>query len=305
MCLYPRLVRNPRYKNKEPDDIRKTYVPVPCGECQECRTKKATEWRVRLGAELNTNQTIKFVTLTFNEESLEKMNLGGPNDIASVAIKCFLDRWYQKHKKALKHWLITELGHKNTERLHLHGFLWTNESNEEIEKRWRYGFVRIGEYVNEKSINYMVKYITKIDQDHKDFKGKIFCSKGIGRNKITEHLKYTHRYKAGDTTETIRSGKGYKTGIPTYYRMKIWSEEEREKLWMEKIDKKTRWVGGEKIDISTMEGWKEYHKCLEYYQRKSERNGYRRPEWNAKKYDKKLAKINNFTENCDIETKQP
>ena len=31
-----------------------------------------------------------------------------------------------------------------------------------------------------KTINYIVKYITKMDVDHKGYKGKILCSKGIG-----------------------------------------------------------------------------------------------------------------------------
>ena len=38
--------------------------------------------------------------------------------------------------------------------------------------------------------------------------------------------------------------------MPIYYRNKIYSEEEREKLWIQKLNSNTRYILGEKIDIS-------------------------------------------------------
>ena len=81
MCLYPRLIKNPKYKaNKKnggvvtpPSDYRIRYVPAGCGVCMECMKKKAREWQVRLSEEIKERADGRFITLTFNNESYEKI----------------------------------------------------------------------------------------------------------------------------------------------------------------------------------------------------------------------------------------
>lgn len=92
----------------------------------------------------------------------------------------------EKHRKPLKHWLITEMGHDNTKRIHLHGIIWTELTEEQFEKEWGYGWVFFGYEVNERTINYIIKYITKKDEDNPEFNGKIFTSKRIGINYINK-----------------------------------------------------------------------------------------------------------------------
>ena len=58
-----------------------------------------------------------------------------------------------------------------------------------------------------------------------------------------------------------------------YYRNKIYTEEEREKLWLEKLDKEERWVCGEKVSIKGNE-YEEYNKLRDWYREKSKRLGY-------------------------------
>lgn len=82
--------------------------------------------------------------------------------------------------KSIKHWFITELGHEKTERLHLHGIVWGIGTDKLITNKWNYGITFTGFFVNEKTIQYITKYMTKIDEKHKDFIGKVLCSKGIG-----------------------------------------------------------------------------------------------------------------------------
>lgn len=189
MCLFPRILRNPKYKpNKKnggnvpiPTDKRVLYVPIGCGECIECRQQKANEWRIRLNEELRRNKGY-FVTLTFSEEALTTLSdkvteaqygeVATDNDIATYAVRHFLERWRKTTKRSVKHWLITELGHEGTERIHLHGILFTNNI-ELLKKTWSYGWADIGSYCNLRTINYIVKYVTKIDNDHKEFKSKI------------------------------------------------------------------------------------------------------------------------------------
>ena len=146
MCLYPKLLKNRKYiKNKKNggeipplDDERKRYVPVGCGKCMECRNMKAREWSVRLQEEIRTDKRGKFITMSFDDETLVKIGeeikgLDGydlENQIATIATRRFLERWRKEVKKSVKHWLVTELGQKSTERIHIHGILWTEKSNE-------------------------------------------------------------------------------------------------------------------------------------------------------------------------------
>ena len=81
MCLYPTLIINPKYKPNKKNgghvppvsDERIKYVPIGCGKCEECRKQKAGEWFIRLSEELRHNkEKCRFITLTFNNESLTK-----------------------------------------------------------------------------------------------------------------------------------------------------------------------------------------------------------------------------------------
>lgn len=310
MCLYPRLRKNPKYqKNKKNGgnippvtDKRVLWVPIGCGKCYECMKKKSREWQIRLQEEIRTDNTGKFVTLTFSPESLSKLRtlaieeIGKlerkdaikkitDNEAARIGVRRFLERWRKKYKKSVKHWLVTELGHNGTERIHLHGIIFTKQEKEEIERIWSYGMIWIGQFVNERTINYIIKYIHKVDLDHKEYVPKVLTSGGIGKNYINRSDSELNKYKE-NTDETYKFRNGSKSMLPIYYRNKIYTEEIREKLWIEKLDKNIRWVGGEKIDIS--EGEEEYLKLLEYYQQKNERLGYATSEtsWKVEKYMK-------------------
>ena len=47
-----------------------------------------------------------------------------------------------------------------------------------------------GSYVNEKTINYVSKYMTKKDEDNPDYIGIVLCSKGLGANYAKENQLY-------------------------------------------------------------------------------------------------------------------
>ena len=177
MCLYPKKVLNRKYLPNRKNggivpaisDENLRFVEIPCGNCMECMKKKSREWTVRLSEELKYNPNAYFITLTFNEESYNMLmnclirtgnyDHSEINEIARLAVRRFLERYRKTHKKSIRHWLITELGHEGTERLHLHGIIWTNHIDE-IAWFWNYGFIWKGEYTNQQTINYIVKYVS-------------------------------------------------------------------------------------------------------------------------------------------------
>jgi len=266
MCLYPKLIQNRKYlPNKKNGGIapqwkddRTLFVPVGCGKCIECMKQKSREWAVRLQEDIRQYNNGKFVTLSFSDDSLNKLEeeltqeykLTGytlDNAVAKLAVRRFLERWRKKHKKSIRHWLITELGQTNTERLHIHGILFTDEL-EDINKIWKYGNVWIGSYVNEKTINYIVKYLYKTDTKHKYYTPIILCSKGIGSGYFNRSDYKINKYNNEKTNEMYTTKSGVKLPLPKYYRNKIYSDDEKESLWINLLNKEKRYVLGLEID---------------------------------------------------------
>lgn len=328
MCLYPKIIKNPKYKKNKKNggiipaisDERVLYVPIGCGNCIECCKQKARSWQVRLLEDLKENKNGIFVTLTFNNESIKNLwteirketSLEGyniDNAIATLAVRRFLERWRKEHKKSLRHWLVTELGHNGTENIHLHGIVYTNEDAEKITKHWQYGYVwkgseengKIKNYVNERTVNYIIKYVTKKDEKHKEYKPIILTSAGIGSNYTKGMIDWkNNKYNGKETKEYYKTKAGYKIALPNYWKNKIYTEEEKEKLWIQKIEKQERWVCGERIDISN--GDEEYYKLLAYHRRINKKLGYGDDEknWDRIKYEKERrnAKILERIENA-------
>lgn len=301
MCLYPKLVKNPKYfKNGKPrpnyafvTDHRVDWVPIGCGKCIECRKQKANEWRVRLQEELKNSPDATFVTLTFRDEVLDEFEEIEANEVCARAVELFRKRYQKQYGKALRRWLIVELGHPkksgehlNTERVHMHGLIWFKGTKEEFEQVWQYGYVHFGEYVNLETINYIVKYVTKTDADHPQFLGRIFASPGIGKGYNKTFAAEKNRYRGKNTDETYRLSNGSRVALPVYYRNSVYTDKQKEQLWLHKLDKMERFVRGEKIDISTPEGQNEYYNALRYRQKENEMLGYPKNPWNVQKYAK-------------------
>ena len=275
MCLYPKLIRNPKYKVNQKNggnvpaisDQRVTYVPIGCQKCMECRKQKRTQWQIRLSEDIKEHRNGHFVTLTFSNESYTQLyNIAADkypkdesydrgNRIATIATRRFLERWRKEYGQSIRHWLVTELGTTRYEHLHLHGILYTDHKDQ-ISKIWQYGFVFIGNYVSEKTINYITKYILKADEKHPNYNPILLTSSGIGK-RYTEQPEgnwLSNKFKETETNERYRTQQGTKLNLPIYYRNKIYTEEQREKLWIEMLNKQERYVKGERVAVDTEKG---------------------------------------------------
>jgi hypothetical protein len=308
-------------------DNRTLYVPKKCGKCMECRKQISRDWKARLTEEIKETQEMTFVTLTFSTEALIELNqvvqadtknelfilkhftadikskekqerriknkqegYGLDNEICTLAVRRFTERWRRDTGKTIKHWLITELGNKQYEHVHLHGLIYSKDI-ERIRKKWQYGFIYGGKYVNERTINYIVKYVYKTDAKHKYYTPIILNSKGIGASYIKRNIDIqNNKYNGEKTNETYKTRSGHKIGLPTYYRNKIYTDEQKEQLWINKLNKNERYVDGQKIDISN--GEEEYYNALKAAQAKSKALGYENDEtnWKRKYYEEERRK---------------
>lgn len=260
-------------------DKRVLAVPIGCGKCMECRKRKGKDWQVRLLEEVRHQKNGKMVTLTFSTAAIEELTRGTKlkgyerdNEMCRKAIRLFSERWRKHNKTAIRRWLITEIGGGRYEHIHLHGIVFTDKSEDEIRKRWEYGYVHFGTWVNEQTVNYITKYMTKTDILHKNYTPKIFCSPGIGKGYMNRKDWKNNIYIRGVTEERYTMRNGYKTILPIYLRNKIYSDEQKERLWIEKLDRMERYVDGQKISIKNGTG--NYKKAVKEARKKNKRMGY-------------------------------
>ena len=274
-------------------DRRMEYAPIMCNVCSECVRKKSREWSVRLEEEVKDKGVPKVVTLTYDEPSLKELKLkviensGGVipeeddllNYVASESVKMFLNRWVKKHGKSLRHWLVTERGSEKG-RIHMHGLFWTEESDEELQERWKYGNVDMMKYLGEKTTNYFVKYLFKVNKNYPIFKGKVLASKGIGRYYVDKN-KGLHKYREDNTRTYYKKKRGQEVGLPEYYRRLLWTEEERALLWTKLLDEDKRYIAG--IEIKEEDNEDAIYKRA---REKDVRLGFKRVGWDRKAYYK-------------------
>ena len=82
MCLYTKRILNRRYLPTKKNgyvppvctDERLRYIEIECGECFECKTKKARQWRIRMSEEMRNNPSAIFFTGTFTDKRIEQLS---------------------------------------------------------------------------------------------------------------------------------------------------------------------------------------------------------------------------------------
>lgn len=290
MCVYSRKGENKRYlpnkknggKPEIPKYERLKGIEYKCGYCIDCRRERANSWRIRLREEIKDYKKSIFVTLTFTEEALDELEqVAETNEckkVATIAMRRFLERVRKATGKSLKHWFITELGQNGTERLHMHGIIFTDKTitEKELAKWWAYGRIDIGRECSERTINYITKYITKLDPKHKGYLSVILTSPGIGKNYIEKH-RATHVFRDEKTITTYRHPTGAMVSLPCYYKRKLWSDEEREELRMYAELKQVKWLNKTGYKVTNYEEFMTFEIAKTAYKEELERLGFPTP----------------------------
>ena len=113
-------------------------------------------------------------------------------------------------------------GHTNTRRIHLHGLFYAREGQTKwqltklLYENWIDGYKYYGRYVNEKTINYVSKYMTKKDEDNPDYISIVLSSKGLGSNYVKKN-QLKHKWDGEETIITYKAHNGQDLPLPRYY----------------------------------------------------------------------------------------
>ena len=223
-CDTPFHVKNPRYPIYSND----RQVPVPCGKCPACLSRRTSVWTFRLKQHAKNANNSYFVTLTYDTRFVPITERGyltlDKRDVQLYFKK--LRKAHPENHEPIKYYLAGEYGSK-TFRPHYHIILF-NADLELIHKSWDKGEVHIGE-LTEASAAYTAKYINKgkiIPMHKNDDRRPEFSlmSKKLGLNYLSEKIIRYHRADIERNYLTLEDGK--KISLPRYYRQKIWTESE-------------------------------------------------------------------------------
>lgn len=238
-----------------------------------------------MAEELKQNPHAIFFTGTFTDERIDYLckkyglEKEDTNNIATKEVRLFMERLRKNNGgKSVKHWIITEQGHTRTKRIHVHGIFFHRDKKfllKILRENWIAGYKYNGTYVNERTINYIVKYLTKTDLDNPNFKGKVLASPGLGDKYVeswdAKQCVYFPRTETAKTREEYRFKTGEKVPLPRYYKEKIFTEDERQLLWIEKQEEGYSYIMGEKIytkpesEYLPNEGQEIYDNLKKYY----------------------------------------
>ena len=114
-----------------------------------------------MNEEMGNNPSAIFFTGTFTDKRIEQLSKKygidkkNVNEIATKEVRLFMERIRQtsREKKSVKHWIVTEKGHTNTRRIHIHGIFWhPNKAGLPylLNKCWTAGYSYQGKYVTTK-----------------------------------------------------------------------------------------------------------------------------------------------------------
>lgn len=230
-CISPFYIKNPHYGTWK-DKFGFQYIPVPCGKCEFCLSRKRQQWFFRLTEEVKNSTSAFFITLTYDDEHL-------PSDgrVRRRDCQLFLKRFRKEILPyKIRFFLVSEYG-ENTHRPHYHLLLFNyplgDESlRETLGRTWQFcpashftDFPDVVGSVQAKSINYVCKYcLSTIQNEDENEKTFMLCSKGIGKTFLTSAMvDYLKRFCDG-----LGYVDGRKVTLPRYYADKVFNSKERQ-----------------------------------------------------------------------------
>lgn len=206
----------------------------PCGQCPECRKRRASGWGYRMEKEAERSTSFAFITLTYDNDHVPMDS----NDMLTLwkpDVQNFLKRFRkQQNKKGIKYYAVGEYG--KFRRPHYHIILFNHNQltlDEDITKTWQKGYHHIGDG-NTATVMYTLKYISKkgiIPQFKDDLRQKEFSlmSKRLGDNYLSKQMVKYHKQDVVNRY-AITTKDGIKIPMPRYYKDKIFNSWDKIKI---------------------------------------------------------------------------
>lgn len=242
-----------------PIDIRNKKTgkleTVPCGKCAKCRARRTSAWSFRLLQEDKVSSSAYFITLTYDVDHVP-ITRNRFMGLQKKDVQLFLKRLREAHKRAelhdsLKYYGVGEYGGRGY-RPHYHIIMFNAELEVLVGKMdadairrgelqldgktpykcpsWQLGHITLGA-VSAASVGYTLKYISKVSKipmHRNDDRAPEFSlqSKFLGISYLNTEMAQWHKADINNRMYCNLEG-GQKCTMPRYYKLKLYTEEER------------------------------------------------------------------------------
>lgn len=228
-----------------------TQETFPCGKCPNCAARRVSGWSFRLMQQHKICDTALFLTLTYDTAKVPLSPKGymtlnkteyeyviakkgkRKGQLKRKQISSHLQTFFKNLRKSqfgnnggnIKYYACGEYGSKFN-RPHYHVILF-NAKLELIQNAWEHGYIHYGMDVNEASVGYTLKYMSKPSRIpmHKNddrIPEYAIMSKGLGKNYLTDEVIWYHNQSHEQMVLTLPDGK--LVSMPRYYKQYIYDE---------------------------------------------------------------------------------
>lgn len=209
-----------------------------CGKCPNCLKRRVDHWAFRISYHARFVKHIYFVTLTY-ETGIDVTPNGlftlTPDHFRNYMKRIRKDMGQNKNtpeNEKVKYIVTGEYGAKR-KRPHFHAII-LNVPIEQLQKHWQYGIVDIRPF-NLSRTAYVFKYTQKGNKRRKLEHSRddrvpeyVNFSQGLGQMWLTDkHIRY-HKENIANPTITLPTGE--RISIPRYYKNKMFTDEERQRI---------------------------------------------------------------------------
>lgn len=233
---------------------------VPCSKCPKCLGRKGSEWSWRLRYHERDCMSSVCLTLTYDTLNVPLAQFSHYMTLDRKAVPAFIKRLRRAHERAgsydldnpIKYFAVGEYGSEFW-RPHYHvilfnvdlqvlltmqdvkviGYCGWDRKRPAYSNSWKFGHVTV-DRLSAAAIGYCLKYMLKVgkvpvhrnDDRVPEFR---LMSKGLGKSYITDSSLEWHKADL-DTRMYIPIEDGKKISMPRYFKDKIYTSAERERL---------------------------------------------------------------------------
>lgn len=223
-CCSPLTLKDPRIRRGS------LYMVVPCGKCGACRFNRRVDWSFRLAQELRVSLNGYFLTLTYSDHFIHKEN--GKAVLWKPDFQKFVKR-FRKYSGSLwklpfRYYAVGEYG-RDTGRPHYHCVAFNVHSRalDILDSIWKLGYCDVAP-LNDARIHYVTKYHVNVRRDPDNRPGEFALMSrrpGIGALYVD---RVRHWHNQNEALYVLNNG--YKQRMPRYYREKVFSKFQLERL---------------------------------------------------------------------------
>lgn len=208
-------------------------IIVPCGKCNLCAEQRRNEWTFRITQETLICKSVYFLTITYDDQHLSYSESSGMSELSKRDLQLFFKRLRKEQDAVdpsarLRYYTVGEYGGL-TGRPHYHSILFNLAESivPYVGDLWGLGTVHVLP-VNPARIHYVTKYhVNKLSSGPGRAPPFALMSRrpGLGVNYVSTHAKW-HQNDLRNYTKV----NGMVGRLPRYYKLKIFTEAERDEI---------------------------------------------------------------------------